>query len=78
MVGRRAAEGDVGAAEDALSLIVQGKRDDESKAVAKKVREVAFYGVSKRGERDRDRWYRVWEGTLRWQAFDDFECYMEY
>lgn len=46
--------------------------------MAKKVREVAFYGVSKRGERDRDRWYRVWEGTLRWQAFDDFECYMEY
>lgn len=68
----------MGAAEDALSLISQGPRDDESHRIAKKVREVAFYGVSKRGPKDRDRWYRVWEGILRWQAFDDFECYMEF
>lgn len=71
----RAAKGDLAAAEDAAALLADESPDATTVGQARRLLRLGASGTRRAHA---DRWYRVWELSLRWLALSDFRCYMEY
>lgn len=73
---QKAEKGDLGAAVDALTLLENsGIRDEDSLKHGRRLRDLGRHGISRTSP---EKWYDVWERSMRWLAFSEFETFMEY
>ena len=73
---QRAEKGDLGAANDALTLLENsGIREEEAIKSARLLRDLGKHGIKRKNP---ERWYDVWERSMRWLSFSDFITFMEY
>ena len=78
LVLERAVRGDLGAANDCMSLIVDSDRSQVWTRAAHALMEVAATHIKGVGAPGAEQWYDVWDSAMRWLAFSDFKTYMEY